>query len=170
MLVLVVAALMIACQRSSITSCDNEHDVSGAWTLSLVASNADAGVTHTIDNPITIEAQLEQAGATDFLGIGHFVYGTLTSPDPGAFGALSIPRLTMNDGSKSGAILGCMLRINVPIAMPVSDDNVDQGALRIALAGQVDAPGHLVGLPGSRLVRTDDRVGTTRDFAWSGHR
>ena len=167
------SVLLAGCPNSSIATCGDERDVSGAWHFTLSPPTVDAGSVvapgATIDHDITVEAQLEQAGATDFLGIGHFVYGTLVSTEPGLFGTLTIPRLTKNDGSKSGAVLGCTLRINVPIASSVSDDNVDQGPLRISLAGQIDAPSHMVGTIGSQLIRVD-APSRTLEFDWTATR
>ncbi len=173
-LAMVFSSVFLAgCPDSSLAACGDERDVSGAWHLTLSPTSPDAGsagIAATIDHRILVEAQLEQAGATDFLGIGHFVYGILTTDDPGVFGTLTIPRLKKNDGSKSGAVLGCALRINVPIAFSVSDDNVDQGPLRISLSGQIDAPGHILGTTGSQLIRSDDPSNTALRFEWQATR
>ena len=73
-----------------------------------------------------------------------------------------------NNGSKTGSELGCTLQINVPVAMPVSDDNSNQGPLRIALGGKVDAPHHMTGIPGaSAVVLVEEPGGTPRSFAWT---
>jgi hypothetical protein len=162
---------LVACPGSSEGTCGDERDVSGSWRFVLTPAPLDGGApVTTLDQPIDIDATLEQAGSTDFLNLGHYVYGTLTASDPGAFTTLTIPRLTMNDGSKSGAVLGCALRINVPIASPVSDDNVDQGPMRISLAGQIDSPGHVLGMDGSQLIRSDEPTKKQRSFAWTGSR
>jgi hypothetical protein len=160
---------LAACGGASITNCGDEPDVSGGWTLQLSPSALDAG-TATIPSELTLDAELAQAGKTDFLGLGHYVYGTLSSTDPTYFGDLTIPRLTMNDGSKTGAILGCTLRINIPVAAPVSDDNVDQGPLRLALAGQVTMKGVLTGVDSSTLIMSSDANATVRSFTWHGQR
>jgi len=159
-----------ACGDTSIAACGDEPDVTGAWSLQLSPSDSDAGVTSTIPGTVTIDAQLEQGGKTDFLGLGHYVYGTLTASDAEYFSSLAIPRLLANDGGKTGAVLGCELRINIPVAMPVSDDNVDQGPLRLALIGQLTHKGVLTGVFGSRLIMSNDATATQRDFAFSGMR
>jgi len=167
---LCTALSLWACGDSSLAACSNEPDVSGAWRFQLSPSAGDAGVPNTISDSFEISAQLEQAGATDFLGIGRFVYGRLASNDPRYFTSLDIPRLLKNDGSKSGAILGCTLSLNVPIASPVTDDNMPQGPLRISLVGRVTAPGKLLGIEGSRLILESESSGTVRDFTWVGER
>ena len=155
---------------ATITACGDEPDVTGGWSLHLSPSDSDAGVTNTIPGDVTIDAQLEQGGKTDFLGLGHYVYGTLTASDADYFGALAIPRLLANDGSKTGAVLGCQLRINVPVAMSVSDDNLDQGPLRLTLIGQITHKGVVAGVLGSRVIISSDPTATPRDFAFSGVR
>ncbi len=167
-----LAALLFACAcgGSSITACGDDPDVSGAWVLTLAPSASDAGVAATIPSAVEVDAALEQGGKTDFLGLGHYVYGTLTAADPSYFGTLAIPRLAQNDGSKTGAVLGCALHVNVPIATPVSDDSVDQGPLRIALVGQIVAKGRIAGGEGSRLVLEGDPEARVRDFAWTAAR
>jgi hypothetical protein len=169
-LCLLVAITIAACGDSSLAACGDEPDVSGGWTLTLSPTAADLGVGATIPNELTVDAELEQAGKTDVFGIGHYVYGTLGSSDPSAFPTLTIPRLMSNDGSKTGAILGCTLRINVPIAMPVSDDNVDQGPMRIALAGQITMKGVMAGVDVSTLILANDPTMTPRAFSWTGAR
>jgi hypothetical protein len=142
--------------------------VSGSWTLSLTPLDGDAGVSTSLPRPDTILAQLTQVRPPG-IALGRLLYGTLTSTDKGFFDTVSIPMLTMNDGSKTGSMLGCSLSINVPIATPVSDDNRDQGPLRIALAGRIAARGQLVGdSQRSSLVAVDDQTQTARHFAWSG--
>jgi hypothetical protein len=160
----------IACGDSSITACGDEPDVTGAWQLALGPAATDLGADATLAGSVEVEAELEQAGATDFLGIGHYVYGTLSASDGRYFGKLTIPRLLKNDGRKTGAVLGCELRINVPMAASVSDDDVDQGPLRIALVGRILRKGELVGLPGSTLIMADDQSFTPREFSWTGAR
>jgi len=158
----------LACGGHEITNCDDEPDVTGAWALHFTPTVVDGGTP--IPGEVDVDAQLEQAGKTDFLGLGHFVYGTLATSDPSYFGTLTIPRLLKNDGSKTGAILGCTLRINIPVATPVTDDDADQGRLRLQLVGQVTTKGVLTGVPGSRLILSDDQAGTPRDFDWTGAR
>jgi hypothetical protein len=169
--IFILCALAAAGCTSEIANCGDEPDVSGGWHLSLVPSTGDGGTAgDSIPAAVDVEAVLEQAGKTDVLGIGHYVYGTLSAADPGFFGTLTIPRLVHNDGSKTGAVLGCTLRINVPITSFVADDNIDQGALRLALAGQITAPGVMTGIAGSTLVMSSDPTATPRDFSWTGRR
>lgn len=169
-LALAFVLLSAACGAGAIAACSDEPDVSGGWTLSVSPEPADAGVAATLPGTFTIDAELTQGAATSFLDIGYFVYGTLTASDPSYFGTLSIPKLTNNDGSKTGAILGCKLSINVPIATPVTDDDTDQGPLRISLQGGVSAPGQLTGSSGSMLIMADDASQTSRSFLWTGAR
>jgi hypothetical protein len=166
---LMALAASTAC-NSSIASCGDEPDVSGAWTLTLSPTQADLGVGATIPSSLTLDAELEQAGKTDVFAIGHYVYGTLTSSDPSVLPMLTIPRLMSNDGSKTGAVLGCALRINVPIAMPVTDDNVDQGPLRLSLAGEITMKGVMTGVDVSTLIVAGDVGNTPRAFSWTGAR
>ena len=167
-LVSLAAALLLGACGGSITACSEQPDVSGKWSLALVPLAADAGVAPTIPGAVSVEAELEQLPATDVFRLVRPVAGSLTASDASYFGALAIPRLTMNDGGKSGAILGCSLRINVPIASPVSDDNVDQGPLRIALAGKILEEGRLTGIDGSLLILASDPSNTPRTFGWTG--
>jgi hypothetical protein len=160
--------LATACSTSTIAACSDEPDVSGGWSLTLSPEPPDAGVPVTIADTVSVDATLVQGPSTDFLGLGHYVYGTLTTSDASYFTTLTIPKLVSNDGSKTGAVLGCKLNINVPIATPVTDDNVDQGPLRIALVGAIDAPGHLTGSDGSQLIMSDDASNTVRSFLWVG--
>jgi hypothetical protein len=162
------SVLATACSTSTIAACSDQPDVTGTWSLSLSPDPPDFGVPATIAGTVSVSADLVQGPKTDFLGIGHYVYGTLTASDASYFSTLTIPKLLSNDGSKTGAILGCMLNINVPIATPVTDDNVDQGPLRIALVGAIDAPGHLTGSNGSQLIMSDDTSNTVRSFLWVG--
>ncbi len=163
------AALYAGCGEAN-AGCSDEPDVTGAWVVSLSPLAADAGVRATIPEAATLDAQLLQGGSTDFLNIGRHLYGTLSARDPSYFGTLEIPRLMHNDGGKSGAVLGCALRINVPIATPVTDDNVDQGPLRITLAGKIIGKGSMLGTEGSRLILASDPTQTDRAFVWSAVR
>jgi hypothetical protein len=165
-----VALAIAACGDSSIAACGDEPDVSGGWTLAFAPTEADLGVGATLPGTLTVDAELEQAGKTDVFGIGHYVYGTLGSSDPNALPTLTIPRLIANDGTKTGAILGCTLRINVPIAMPVSDDNVNQGPLQLSLAGQITMKGIMTGVDVSTLILANDPDKKPRDFSWTGTR
>jgi hypothetical protein len=156
------------CGDRGIGSCDEEPDVSGTWTLALSAISTDGG-TASIPRQDTLTAKLEQIQPKGVLDLGRLVYGTITSSDPGFFGTLTIPRLTQNDGSKTGALLGCALQVNVPIASMVSDDDQDQGPLRLSLAGTLTAPGKMAGDPTrSTLIMVEDSNMTPRSFAWTG--
>lgn len=171
LLVLAVVGLFSwACGQAPLAACGDEPDVTGTWHLHLSAAPGDAGVAATIADTVEVTATLEQAGPTDFLGLGRYVYGSLRANDPRYFSVLEIPRLVHNDGSKSGAILGCRLSLNVPIASPVSDDDMPQGPMRIALVGKVTAPGTLLGQEGSRLLLESEPGAPVRDYAWTGMR
>jgi hypothetical protein len=73
-----------------------------------------------------------------------------------------------NNGSKTGAILACELKIYIPVATPVTDDNADQGPLRLQLAGSIVAPGMIVGDAVNRLRLVEDPDMVERAFTWSG--
>ena len=69
------------------------------------------------------------------------IWGTLDVDATRAFfDTLNIPQLIKNNGCKTGAELGCTVKINIPIATPVTDDNVDQGPLRIVARRQRSSP------------------------------
>ena len=156
------------CGSGGVGACEAQDDVSGAWTLSLTSLDADGGVASSLPRPDTIFAQLSQVRPPG-IALGRLLYGTLTSTDKGFFDTVGIPMLTMNDGSKTGSMLGCSLSINVPIASPVSDDNQPQGPLRISLAGRVSARGQMAGdSQRSSLILVEDQTQTVRHFAWSG--
>jgi hypothetical protein len=126
-------------------------------------------VGSTIPKTDTIHANLTVIKPTDPLVIGRYIQGTLVSDDKMFFDALTIPPLMMNNGSKTGSALGCDLRINVPIASPVSDDNVDQGPLRISLAGTIDTSGHMAGdATMSTVILAQDPAQIVRSFTWQG--
>ncbi len=96
-----------------------QPDVTGSWNPGPLPDPPDFGVPATIVDTVSVDATLVQGPKTDFLGIyGHYVYGTLTASDARYFSTLTIPKLLSNDGSKTGAVLGCGLNINVPIATP----------------------------------------------------
>ena len=64
-----------------------------------------------------VTADLMQMNAGNVLDIGRRLWGTLTSQDAAFFDKpLAIPQLVNDGGLKSGAALGCMLRINIPLA------------------------------------------------------
>jgi hypothetical protein len=115
---------------------------------------------------MTVDAELRQVQSNNALGLGAQLWGTLTASDKDAFDVLMIPQLMHNNGSKPGAIFGCELSINVPIATPVTDDNNDQGPLRIALTGNIVAHGTITGQV-STLIRRDDKKKLQRSFTWT---
>jgi hypothetical protein len=159
-----------ACSGDAITNCDNEPDVTGSWALTLTPAPGDLGMGTSITDTVEVTAELEQAGKTDIFAIGHYVYGTVTASNADYFGTLTIPRLLQNNGGKTGAVLGCELRVNVPIATNVTDDNLDQGPLRLSLAGSVIGKGVLAGGDISTLIQVADPTQTPRAFSWTGHR
>lgn len=159
-----VLVLLAGCPGQSLGTCSNQPDVSGNWTFTLDPTD---GGAPTIPSIMTIQAQLTQVKSANALGLGAQLWGTLTSSDKGAFDVLTIPQLMHNNGSKTGAILGCELKINVPIAMPVTDDDSDQGPLRLALTGQIVALGMIEGEL-STLIRGDDTKKLQRSFVWAG--
>ena len=170
LLPLFVIATLSAC-GAGVGTCGNEADITGSWDIVATPSPQDAGAAAL--QTFSIEASLVQAGRIDFLGIGHFVYGTLTASDPAVFGMLTIPELQHNSGTKSGAILGCKLGIHVPVAMPVTDDNVDQGPNRIALSGQVTMTGHMESVAStdaaddSSVLLSGEPGATRTTFSWT---
>jgi hypothetical protein len=142
--------------------------VSGAWTFQLSSVDADAGAP-SIPRPDVIHASLEQVQPDGVLSLGRLVYGTLSSEDPGFFGTLTIPRLMNNNGSKTGSMLGCQIQLNLPLAMPVTDDNMDPGPLQLSLGGDILSPGTITGNPmRSSLILMEDPTRTPRAFAWTG--
>jgi hypothetical protein len=152
--------------------CDLEPDLTGRWALTFTPVAPDGG-TSGIPRNDQVTADLVQMNAGGVLDIGRRLWGTLSSADPEFFGTLTIPQLTHNDGSKSGAALGCMLRINVPLTMDVHDDNVPQPPQRLTLSGLVVAKGQLVGQAPSVLIMTPDLNSAAppqRPFAWTGTR
>jgi hypothetical protein len=100
-------------------------------------------------------------------GIGNLVWGTLTAADPGLFGTIAIPELVKNNGSKTGGVLGCSLKINVPVATTVSDDDADDGPLRLSLSGSISSRGMMTG-DVSTVIRVDDSQMRVRSFIWTG--
>jgi hypothetical protein len=145
-------------------------DVSGTWTFQL-SPDADAGVT--IPNSDVIHADLEQVQPTGVLSLARLLYGTLVSDDKTFFDTLEIPRLMQNSGSKTGSMLGCKLTINIPVDMPVVDDDNPPSALRLSLTGLIEQPGSITGDPtlSSLLLLSDDPMThPPRSFSWSATR
>jgi hypothetical protein len=160
--ILILVALGIAgCPEGGFGACADQPDITGHWTLSLTSSTPP-----TIASPATVEAHLEQQPQRG-IGLGRLVYGTLTSMDKGLFDEVIIPRLVNNDGSKTGVVLGCSIKINVPIATPVTDDNLNQGPLRVSISGKIDAPQHLIGEGTSSVIPVAEETSLARSFAWT---
>jgi hypothetical protein len=162
-------AAVAGCTSNRLGACDVEPDLTGQWTMQAGPFDGDAGVMgDVVPRSFTVDANLSQMKSTATLGIGAAVWGTLTSRDKGVFDVLQIPQLKMNDGSKTGAELGCTVKINVPIAMPVTDDDMDQGPLRIALVGAILQKGMMLGDPETSLVIfAEDTTNTPKHFAWT---
>jgi hypothetical protein len=152
---------LAGCPGSSLTTCGFEPDTSGHWTFTLNQIGAGG-----IPRPNTIEADLQQMKRPNST-LGALIWGTLVSTDKGFFDTLQIPQLVMNNGSKTGAVVGCALKINVPIAMTVTDDDMDQGPLRISLTGSIVGQGAITGDP-STVIRVEDNTMTQETFTWSG--
>ncbi len=169
MLTSLLAVVWAGCGSNSIGSCDKEPDLTGLWTLAAAPFDGDAGIMgDVVPRAFTVDASLMQVKSNATFSIGHGVWGTLTSRDKGVFDVLQIPQLTMNNGSKTGAELSCTVKINIPIATPVSDDNVNQGPLRLALVGTILQKGMMVGDPdGSLVIFVEDATMTPRHFAWT---
>ena len=128
--------LLAGCPGTSFTTCAAEPDLTGHWTLTLDRSDASG-----IPRPDTIEAYLAQMRRPNST-LGALIWGTLVSTDRGFFDTLQIPQLVMNNGGKTGGVVGCAVRINVPVTTMVTDDNADNGPLRLSLAGTIVGPGH----------------------------
>jgi hypothetical protein len=152
--------LLPGCPGSSFTTCGAEPDLTGHWTITLDQIGAGG-----IPRPDTIEADLVQMKRPTS-NLGALVWGTLISTDKGFFDLLQIPELVMNNGSKTGAVVGCEVKINVPVATTVSDDDLDQGPLRLSLTGSIVARGLMTGEP-STVIRVDDPTKMPETFTWS---
>jgi hypothetical protein len=149
-------------------ACGVQPDVTGAWTISITPTDADAGVP-TVPRGDTVHADLQQVKPPGVLTLSRLVYGTFTSDDPGFFTTLSIPQLVNNNGSKTGSLLGCQIQLNVPLMMPVSDDDMPPGPLKLSLGGVISAPGTIVGDPTlSSVILSEDMTMTSRTLAWTG--
>ena len=149
------------CPGSSLTTCGAEPDITGHWTITLQPIGAGG-----IPRADTIEADLQQMprpGST----LGALIWGTLTSTDKGFFDELQIPQLVMNNGSKTGGIVGCAVKINVPVTTMVTDDDADNGPLRLSLSGTIAANKMMSGDP-STVVRVDNAAMNQETFTWSG--
>jgi hypothetical protein len=146
--------------------------LTGRWGLTLTPIDPDAG-TAGIPRVDVVNADLIQMDSGGLLNIGRRIWGTLTSADPAFFSSLDIPQLVNNDGSKSGAALGCTLKINIPLAMDVHDDNTVQLPNRLSLSGTVVGKGQLLGDDSSTVIMMDDVNSPSpaeRHFSWTGAR
>lgn len=155
-----LALLVAGCPGTSFTNCAAEPDITGHWTLSLQPIDASS-----IPRKDTIEADLTQMKRPSST-LGALIWGTLTSTDKGFFDTLQIPQLVMNNGGKTGGVVGCAVKINVPVTTMVTDDNADNGPLRISLAGVIAGAGVINGDP-STLIRVDNQAMTEETFTWS---
>jgi hypothetical protein len=161
-LALLLLLVLTGCPGSALTTCDAEPDLTGHWTLTLHTLPSGGG----IPRPDTLEADLMQVKRPNS-SLGALVWGTIESKDKGFFDTLTIPQLTMNNGSKTGAVVGCEIKINVPVATVVTDDDVDSGPLRLSLTGTLVGPGQMTGEP-STVIRVDDPMMMPETFTWSG--
>ena len=155
-----LALLAAGCPGTSFTTCAAEPDLTGLWSLSLSPIDA-----NSIPRADTIEAQLFQEKRPNS-NIGALIWGTLTSSDKGFFDTLAIPQLVMNNGSKTGGVVGCAVKINVPVTTMVTDDDADNGPLRLSLSGAIVATGMMTGDP-STIIRVDNPAMTEETFTWS---
>ena len=138
--------LLAGCPGTSFTTCAAEPDLTGHWTLSLAPIDG-----NSIPRKDTIEADLMQMKRPNS-NLGALIWGTLTSTDKGFFDTLAIPQLVMNNGSKTGGVVGCAVKINVPVTTMVTDDDADNGPLRLSLSGTIVASGMMNGDP-STVIR-----------------
>jgi hypothetical protein len=159
-LLLPLLFLLAGCPGTSFTTCDAEPDLTGHWTLSLAPIDA-----ASIPRKDTLEADLVQMKRPNS-NLGALIWGTLTSTDKGFFDTLAIPELVMNNGSKTGGVVGCAVKINVPVTTMVTDDDADNGPLRISLSGAIVGSGMMNGDP-STLIRVDNQAMTGETFTWS---
>jgi hypothetical protein len=159
-LLLPLLFLLAGCPGTSFTTCDAEPDLTGHWTLSLAPIDA-----ASIPRKDTLEADLVQMKRPNS-NLGALIWGTLTSTDKGFFDTLAIPELVMNNGSKTGGVVGCAVKINVPVTTMVTDDDADNGPLRISLSGAIVGSGMMNG-DLSTLIRVDNQAMTGETFTWS---
>jgi hypothetical protein len=148
------------CPGSSLTECGKQADITGHWTITF---NPIVGGLQRTD---TVEADLQQMkrpGST----FGSLLWGTLVSTDKGFFDTLEIPQLVNNNGSKTGALVSCELKINVPVTNVVTDDNAENGPLRLSLTGTIVAKGMMTG-DASTVIRVDNPAMMPETFTWSG--
>ena len=149
-------------------ACELQPDISGGWSFVLSPVDIDGGLP-TVPRDAVVTAQLEQVKPPGVLSLGRLVYGSLSSSYAGFFTNLEIPRLMNNGGSKTGSMLGCAIQLNLPLMMPVSDDNQDPGPLKLSLGGKILAAGSITGDPTlSSIILSEDAAEMPRTFAWTG--
>lgn len=147
-----------------LTACEHQPDLSGVWTFHITPSDGE-----TVPRAATVRAELRQVRAQGTFSFARYLFGTLSSEDKGFFDVVQIPELMKNNGGKTGSVLNCAVQINVPIAMPVTDDNQDQGPLRVAFGGTIVAKGRIEGKPElSSVIMVEDQTMTPRRFRWNG--
>jgi hypothetical protein len=160
-----LAALLAlpGCPGSSLTTCGAEPDLTGHWTMTFAPLSG--GGSATIPRGDTVEADLTQMKRPNST-LGALIWGTLVSSDKGFFDTLMIPQLVMNNGGKTGGIVGCSLKINIPISSMVTDDDADNGPLRLSLAGTITANKMITG-DSSTVIRADNPSMLPETFTWS---
>ena len=155
-----LACCLSGCPGSSLTTCSHESDITGRWTLTF------SPIVGGLQRPDIVEADLTQMARPNST-LGALLWGSLTSTDKGFFDTLDIPQLVNNNGSKTGALVSCELKINVPVTTMVTDDNVDNGPLRLSLSGSIVAKGMMTG-DASTVIRVDNPAMMPETFTWSG--
>jgi hypothetical protein len=150
---------LAGCPGSSFTTCSAEADITGHWTLTFFP------VVDGLQRGDIVEADLYQMPRPGS-SFGSLIWGNLTSVDKGFFDVLEIPELVNNNGSKTGALVGCDLKINIPVSTMVTDDNEDNGPLRLALSGSISAYGMIAG-DLSTVIRVDNPAMIPETFTWS---
>jgi hypothetical protein len=145
-------------------------DPGGQWTFRLEPLVGDLGVdVATLERGATLQAELVVVKSSSSFAFARYVRGTLESEDPTLFTRLVIPALERNNGSKTGSTLGCDLSINVPVKPDVTDDDSDEGPMRISLFGRIEERGMIVGdAERSVVIPERDPTQTPRRFAWTG--
>ncbi len=169
LVLLPLSLLLTACPDGGIGRCNDMRDISGQWRMVVQpAAIVKPGVL-TIPRATMLTASFAQQPSQNVFGLGSPVWGEIVADDPGFFGRLEVARLLMNDGSKTGAALGCKVTINVPIATPVTDDDLPQLPNRLSLAGKITGYGNLVSTPElSTVIMVEDPTMTPRQFDWTG--
>lgn len=150
--------LLSGCPNAPFTTCDNEPDVTGRWLLTLTPNEGEVVTTGS-----TVDAQLMQVKRSS--GFGSLIWGTLTAANKQLFDTLTIPQLRNNNGSKTGAVLACEIKINIPVSEQVTDDDQDNGPLRLSLAGTIVARGMI---DGDTCTVIPEGSSMQASFRWTG--